>query len=174
MALARREALILGAIGAGAAVAGALLGALALQAQSGAADLLAAPFRDLSGARRTLREWRGRVVLCNFWATWCAPCREEIPMLVVVREVFAAKGAEIVGIGIDQAAKVEEFARTYGVTYPVLIAEADAIELMRRLGNALGGLPYTVVVDRVGAVAHRRLGALTRAEVEGVLEGLLR
>jgi len=122
MALARREALILGAIGAGAAVAGALLGALAL----------------------------------------------------AVREVFAAKGAEIVGIGIDQAAKVEEFARTYGVTYPVLIAEADAIELMRRLGNALGGLPYTVVVDRVGAVAHRRLGALTRAEVEGVLEGLLR
>jgi len=174
MALARREALILGAIGAGAAVAGALLGALALQAQSGAADLLAAPFRDLSGARRTLREWRGRVVLCNFWATWCAPCREEIPMLVAVREVFAAKGAEIVGIGIDQAAKVDEFARTYGVTYPVLIAEADAIELMRRLGNALGGLPYTVVVDRVGAVAHRRLGALTRAEVEGVLEGLLR
>jgi len=174
MALARREALILGAIGAGAAVAGGLLGALALQAQSGAADLLATPFRDLSGARRTLREWRGRVVLCNFWATWCAPCREEIPMLIAVREVFAAKGAEIVGIGIDQAAKVEEFARTYGITYPVLIAEADAIELMRRLGNALGGLPYTVVVDRVGAVADRRLGALTRAEVEGVLEGLLR
>jgi len=174
MALARREALILGAIGAGAAVAGGLLGALVLQAQSGAADLLAAPFRDLSGARRTLREWRGRVLLCNFWATWCAPCREEIPMLVAVRGVFAAKGAEIVGIGIDQAAKVEEFARTYGVTYPVLIAEPDAIELMRRLGNTLGGLPYTVVVDRVGAVAHRRLGALTRAEVEGVLEGLLR
>jgi len=174
MALARREALILGAIGAGAAVAGGLLGALALQAQSGAADLLATPFRDLSGARRTLWEWRGRVVLCNFWATWCAPCREEIPMLIAVREVFAAKGAEIVGIGIDQAQKIEEFAKTYGVTYPVLIAEAGAIELMRRLGNALGGLPYTVVVDRVGAVAHRRLGALTRAEVEGVLEGLLR
>src|SRR3989442_2270666 len=64
MALARREALILGAIGAGAAVAGALLGALALQAQSGAADLLAAPFRDLSGARRTLREWPGPNALC--------------------------------------------------------------------------------------------------------------
>src|SRR5438034_7111989 len=113
MALARREALILGAIGAGAAVAGALLGALALQAQSGAADLLAAPFRDLSGARRTLREWRGRVVLCNFWGAWCAPCRGEIPMLVGVREGFGAEGADIVGIGIDQAAKVEEFVRTY-------------------------------------------------------------
>jgi len=174
MALARREVLILGAIGAAAAVAGGLVGALALQAQSGAADLLDAPFRDLSGTGRTLRDWQGRVVVCNFWATWCAPCREEIPMLVAVQEVYAGKGAEIVGIGIDHAAKVVEFAKTYGITYPVLIAEADAIELMRRLGNALGGLPYTVVLDRVGAVAHRRLGALTRAEVEGVLKHLLR
>ena len=174
MAPARREVLILGAIGAGAAVAGGLVGALALQAQSGAADLLATPFRDLSGAKRNLREWRGRVVVCNFWATWCGPCREEIPMLIAVREVFAAKGAEIVGIGIDQTAKVEEFAKTYGITYPVLIAEARAIELMRRLGNRLGGLPYTVVLDRLGAVAHRRLGALTQAELEEVLRGLLR
>src|SRR5256886_9028084 len=144
MALARREALILGAIAAGAAVAGGLLGALALQAQSGAADLLATPFRDLSGARRTLREWRGRVVLCNFWATWCAPCREENPMLIAVREVFAAKSGAIVGIGIDQAEKIEEFAKTYGVTYPVLIAEAGAIGLVRRLGTAPGGPPHTV------------------------------
>ena len=174
MALARREVLILGAIGAGAALAGGLIGALTLQARSGAADLLAAPLRDLSGAKRTLREWRGRVVVCNFWATWCAPCREEIPMLVAVREVFAAKGAEIVGIGIEQAAKVEEFAKTYRITYPVLVAGAHAIELMRRLGNDLGGLPYTVVLDRPGAVAHRRLGALTRVEVEEVLKGLLR
>jgi len=174
MALARREVLILGAIGAAAAVAGGLIGALVLQAQSGAADLLDAPFRDLSGAKRSLREWRGRVLVCNFWATWCAPCREEIPMLVVVRQVFASKGAEIVGIGIDHAAKVVEFAKTYGITYPVLIAGADAIELMRRLGNVLGGLPYSVVLDRVGTVAHRRLGPLTRAEVEGVLKGLLR
>jgi len=174
MAPARREVLILGAIGAGAAVAGGLVGALALQAQSGAADLLAAPFRDLSGAKRTLREWQGRVLVCNFWATWCTPCREEIPMLVAGREVFSAKVAGRVGIGIDQAAKVAEFAETYRITYPVLIAGAHAIELMRRLGNGLGGLPYTVVLDRLGAVAHRRLGALTRAEVEGVLKGLLR
>jgi thiol-disulfide isomerase/thioredoxin len=174
MAPGRREVLILGAIGAGAAVAGGLVGALALQAQSGAADLLAASFLDLSGAKRTLREWQGRVVVCNFWATWCAPCREEIPMLVAVREVFAAKGVEIVGIGIDHAAKIAEFAKTYGITYPLFIAEARAVELMRRLGNGLGGLPYTVVLDRLGAVAHRRLGALTRAELEGVIRGLLR
>jgi len=174
MAPSRREVLILGAIGAAAALAGGLAGALALQAQSGAADLLAAPFRDLSGAKRTLREWQGRVLVCNFWATWCAPCREEIPMLVAVRGAFAAKGAEVVGIGIDQASKVDEFAKTYGITYPVLIADARAMELMSRLGNGPGGLPYTVVLDRLGAVVHRRLGALARAELEEVLKGLLR
>ena len=174
MAPSRREVLILGAIGAAAALAGGLAGALALQAQSGAADLLAAPFRDLSGAKRTLREWQGRVLVCNFWATWCAPCREEIPMLVAVRGAFAAKGAEVVGISIDQASKVDEFAKTYGITYPVLIADARAMELMSRLGNGPGGLPYTVVLDRLGAVVHRRLGALARAELEEVLKGLLR
>src|SRR5437762_13570309 len=100
MPLARREALILGAIGAGAAVAGALLGALALQAQSGAADLLAAPFRDLSGARRTLREWRGRGGLCHLWAAWGAPCPGEIPMLVAVRGGFAAEGGGSGGVGM--------------------------------------------------------------------------
>src|SRR5438132_13393079 len=108
MALARREAMIVGAIGAGAAVAGGLLGALALQAQSGAADLLAAPFRDLSGARRTLREWRGRVVLWNFWAARWAPCREEIPLPVGVRGVFFAEGAGGVRNGLRQRAKGQE------------------------------------------------------------------
>src|SRR5258708_8903598 len=111
MALARREVLILGAIGAGAAVVGGLVGALARQAQRGAADLLAAPFRDLSGTKRTLREWQGRVVVFNFLATWCAPCREEIPMLVAVPEVFSLKGGENFRIGIHHAAKVEEFSR---------------------------------------------------------------
>ncbi|HXM83111.1 MAG TPA: TlpA disulfide reductase family protein [Burkholderiales bacterium] len=174
MAPARREVLILGAIGAGAAVAGALVGALALQSQIGAAELLTAPFEDVSGARRSLREWQGRVLVSNFWATWCAPCREEIPVLVAVREKFAAKGIEIVGIGIDHRLKVHEFVKSYHITYPVLVTGMGALDLMRRLGNEPGALPYTVVLDRLGAVAHRRLGAFTRAGLEGVVERLLR
>lgn len=174
MAPRRRDTLILGAIAAAAAVAGGLAGALALQARSGAADLLAASFPDLSGKPRRLLDWQGRILVCNFWATWCAPCREEVPMLAAARQQFASKGVEIIGIGIDSADKIREFSRTYGINYPILVADFAAIELMRKLGNRAGGLPYTVVLDRNGALAHRKLGALSRTELQQALEGLLR
>jgi thiol-disulfide isomerase/thioredoxin len=170
----RREALILGAVGAAAAGAGLLAGALALQSGSGAAALLAAAFPDLAGRPRRLIEWRGRILVCNFWATWCAPCREEMPILAEVRQNHASKGVEFVGIGIDTAAKIAQFSKEVPVGYPLLVAGAEAVELMRGLGNLAGGLPFTVVLDRSGTLAHRRLGALSRAELEGVLASMLR
>jgi thiol-disulfide isomerase/thioredoxin len=173
MAPGRREALVLGAIGLGAAALGALTGALALQARSGAAGLLGAPFLDLSGRPRRLLEWQGAILVVNFWATWCVPCREEIPMLVVAAQHYRGKGAEIVGIGIDNASNVAQFARTYAIAYPLLIADAKAIDLMRGLGNGAGGLPFTVVLDRRGVVAYRKLGALSRPDLDRVLVGML-
>jgi len=170
----RRDALILGGVGLAAAAAGALFGALALQARSGAAKLLAASFDDLSGTRRRLLEWQGRVILCNFWATWCAPCREEIPHLVAAQQQYSRSGVQIVGIGIDSADKIREFSRSFGINYPILIADAAAIDLMRGLGNRSGGLPYTVVFDRSGSLVHHKLGPLTREELRQVLERLLR
>jgi thiol-disulfide isomerase/thioredoxin len=170
----RRDTLIVGAVALAAAGAGALAGALALQSRSGAAALLSATYPDLSGRSRQLLEWRGSVLLCNFWATWCAPCREEMPMLAELREKYAPKGAEFVGIGVDPAAKLVEFAATYNIRYPLLVADAGVASLMRELGNGPGGLPFSVILDRSGSVAYRRLGTLNREEVEGVLAGLLR
>lgn len=172
MASGRREALILGAAGAVAAAAGAFFGVLALQARSGAADLLAARFTDLEGRPRRLLEWQGRALLCNFWATWCAPCREEVPLLVAAKQKWLSPSSEIVGIGIDSAAKIRQFAATYKINYPLLVADATAVTLLRRLGNKTGGLPYTVALDRSGAVAERRLGALKEPELRQVLERL--
>lgn len=174
MAIARREALILGGVGLAAAAAGAVVGVLALQSRSGAAALLAARFQDLDGRPRRLLEWQGRVLLCNFWATWCAPCREEIPLLVAAKQQWPTSSLEIVGIGIDSAEKIGEFARTYKVNYPVLVADATAIGLMRGLGNRSGALPYSVVFDRSGAVVERLLGAWTEGDLRRVLSGLLR
>lgn len=170
----RRNALLLGAIGAAAAGAGAVVGALFLQSRSGAAPLLSARFSDLAGRQRRLLDWQGQVLVVNFWATWCAPCREEMPMFVEARHAYAPKGVEFVGIGIDSAAKVQDFARTYRIGYPLLVADSSAVDLMRTLGNLAGALPYTVVLDRSGSVVHRHLGALDRAALDRILQGLLR
>jgi thiol-disulfide isomerase/thioredoxin len=171
--MTRREALTLAAVAAGAAAVGGLVGALGRQA-GGAAELLSTPFRDLRGETHRLREWQGSVLVCNFWATWCAPCREEIPLLRAAKQQFGGKGLEVVGIGIDSVDKIREYAANVGVNYPIFIGEAATLQLMRRVGNAAGGLPYNVVLDRQGAIAHRKLGAFSAAELRQVIDGLLR
>jgi len=169
----RRKALALAGVAGAAAAGGALVGALVVQSGSGAARLLAAHFVDTDGRTRRLLEWQGQVVVCNFWATWCAPCREEVPLLVAAKQQYAAKGLEIVGIGIDQAAKIREFAANYRVNYPMLVAGSEAIDIMRELGNKAGALPYTVLLDRSGRVAGQRLGAFRKEELAQVLTRLL-
>ena len=172
MTIGRRDALLLAAAGVSAAAAGAIAGAFALQSRSGAADLLAARYPDLDGRVRRLLDWQGSVVLCNFWATWCAPCREEVPLLVAAKQQWAARGFEVVGISLDSADKVREFSTNYKVNYPVLIADGSALELLRNLGNRGGGLPYSVVLDRTGTIVHRQLGAVTAPELRRVLASL--
>ena len=174
MRLARREALLLGAVALGAAAAGSLVGVLALQTRSGAAELLAAPFTDLSGKPRRLLEWQGRVVACNFWATWCAPCLAEMPMLSAAQQHYTGKGVSFVGIGFDHAAKIGEFTRKLKISFEILIADPSAIDLMKRVGNPAGALPYTVFLDRSGTIVHRKLGALNRPELDQILAGLIR
>jgi len=169
----RRKALALAGVAAAAAAGGALVGALVVQSSSGAARLLSASFVDLDGQARRLLDWRGQVVVCNFWATWCAPCREEVPLLVAAKQQYARKGLEIVGIGIDQAAKIREFASNYRVNYPMLVAGSEVIGVMRELGNKAGALPYTVLLDRAGRVAGERLGAFHKEELAKVLTQLL-
>jgi thiol-disulfide isomerase/thioredoxin len=167
----RREALILGGVGVAALAAGALAGALAIQSRSGAGKLLSASYPDLSGRLRRLSEWQGRVALFNFWATWCAPCRDEMPLL----DAAAAKlGLSVVGIGIDTADKIREFVAKIGVRYEILVAGADAIQLMKEIGNSAGGLPFSLVLDRAGRLAARKVGPIQGGELEGIVVPLLR
>jgi len=165
----RREFLALGAVGLAAAVAGALLGPMALQSMSGAGQLLAASFPDAAGRPHRLKEWLGKPVVFNFWATWCVPCREEIPLLVDFYKKFGQKGVEVVGICADQVVKMLEFSASYRISYPLLVADAGVFDLLRSLGNRAAALPYSVVVDRSGSIVYTKLGALAPGELEGVL-----
>lgn len=171
----RREVLMLLAVGTVAAGLGVALGPR-LADRLGSADrevLRAARFTDLSGKPRILDEWQGRILVLNFWATWCPPCREEIPALVRARDNLLAKGVEFIGIAIDQEAKVTEFVKSVRITYPVLLADVAGLDLMRKLGNSAGGLPFTVVLDRAGDIAHRHLGVVTQESIEAQLRAML-
>ena len=179
MAHGRREALILGTAGLAAAAAGFLVGPVLLKWATGSGEgaaeiavLRSIALPDLTGQTRRLEEWSDRILVCNFWATWCAPCREEIPLLMAAKLKYASRGVEIVGIAIDNAAKVIEYSASLKISYPVLLAEANGLDLMRRLGNSAGGLPYTVVTPRRGGVVHRKLGAFKGADLDAILDPL--
>lgn len=175
MAFGRRKALIAGAVGVVAAAAGALV-SLGLQRSTdrSSAALQAAKFKDLEGRTRQLGEWKGKFVVCNFWATWCPPCREEIPMLIALSKKMKPKGVEVVGIAVDYEAKVRNFVKDYNVAYPVLVAGPDGLDVMRAAGNVVGGLPFTAFLDRDGKIVHEKLGALNQSEVEDQLAKMLR
>lgn len=131
------------------------------------------PLTTLEGGLQPLHHWRGKILVVNFWATWCAPCRVETPILVKIQHKYASKGVEIVGISLDSASKVQEFAKEYKVQYPLLIAGLEIIEITKDLGNMAAALPYTVVLDRIGNVQARHLGGISESQLELAILPLL-
>jgi thiol-disulfide isomerase/thioredoxin len=131
--------------------------------------ILAAAFPDLNGQRQALSQWRGKVLVLNFWATWCPPCREEIPGFMKLQRELADNGVQVVGIAIDRGDNVNDFAREFGINYPLLLGEDTAFELQSRLGNRSGELPFTVVIDANGRPLSRHLGALSTDQLRALL-----
>lgn len=128
---------------------------------------------DGTGKEVRFEQWRGRVLVVNFWATWCAPCREEMPEFVRLQEELGGRGLQFVGIAVDQADKVLTFGREINVNYPLVIGGYGAMELSKVLGNRLNALPFTVVFNRTGGVAHVQLGPLKEKELRAIAGGLL-
>ena len=135
--------------------------------------LLGVALPDAEGREQSLGQWKGKVLVVNFWATWCAPCREEMPEFVAAQRELGGKGLQFVGIAVDQADKVREFSTEIGLNYPALIGGYGAIELSKALGNRLGALPFTVIVDRSGRIAHTQLGTLREPSLRSIVGQLL-
>ena len=128
---------------------------------------------DINGQLHNSNEWIGKVVLINFWATWCPPCRQEIPGFVNLYQNYQQRGLIVVGIAIDELEKVKSFVKSLNINYPNFASEDSGIDLAIRYGNRIGGLPYTVIINREGKVIFSRLGELSMSDAEQIIIPLL-
>lgn len=137
------------------------------------APIFAATLDNLEGKPLPLADFRGKPLVLNFWATWCPPCRKEIPELIEFHNRYVSRGVTLIGIAVEDKARVAEFVAATPIPFPVLVGRDQGIALLQALGNQSAGLPYTVVLDRQGNIVFTKRGALTRERLEQVIAPLL-
>lgn len=134
--------------------------------QQGAKAIFETQLPNVEGEIQTISQWSGNVVVVNFWATWCTPCREEIPEFIEAQKKFRDQGLIFVGIAIDQEDKVKMFSKEFGINYPVLIGSLSTWSLLEAAGNRHSALPYTVVINRSGEIVETFLGRVNLNKLE--------
>jgi len=137
------------------------------------AAVMAATLPNLDNQPQALKQWQGKVLVVNFWAPWCPPCREEIPGFIDLQKKYGDKGLTFVGIALDEPSRVQAFVDEVGINYPVLIGGTEGGQLSTVAGNRLGGLPYTVVIDRQGKAVANFTGAVAEKKLEELVAPLL-
>jgi len=128
---------------------------------------------DLSGTPRSILSWPGKSMIVNFWATWCAPCRREIPLLRELQQKHGPEGFQIVGVAVDIREDVVKYAQEIGIDYPVLIGEQDGIDAVNKFGQGSIGFPFTVFTDNQGRIVLFHLGEIHKEQAD-VLLGAVR
>lgn len=139
----------------------------------GTQTLFAAKFFDISGKPQAISQWKGKIIVVNFWATWCPPCREEMPELSRLQEQYQDRGLVVLGISTDELDKIREFVKENPVSYPLLSGEIDAMNVGLSLGNDKGVLPYTVIIKPDGNIAKTYFGRVNQALLKETLLSLM-
>jgi len=130
-------------------------------------------FPDVSGNLHSISEWQGKILVINFWATWCSPCRKEIPEFVALQNQYSAKGLQFIGIAIDEQEPVEEYLAATKINYPILIGSVTGIALAHQLGNQIDAVPFTLVVNQQGQIIHQHPGEFSSEQIMEIITPLL-
>ena len=128
---------------------------------------------DLENKTHSIQEWDNKVILLNFWATWCPPCRREIPAFIELQDQFGPQGFQVIGVAIDEKEAVQDYSDGMGVNYPILIGNNTALEISAAYGNRFGQLPYSLVIDRKGVIQFIGKRELSFADIEEQIKPLL-
>jgi peroxiredoxin len=132
-------------------------------------QLPAFSLKDRNGTATPISKWHGKSLIINFWATWCAPCRREMPLLQSLDRDWKSQDFRVIGIAVDQHDSVVAFADALGIAYPLLIGEEDALEVAAQLGVTSPAFPFTVFTDRQGQIVALYLGELHKAQTDLIL-----
>lgn len=128
---------------------------------------------DLSGKSQPISRWQGKTLVINFWATWCPPCLKEIPEFIKLQAELANANVQFIGIAIEEKEPVRDYLETIAINYPILIGGDEGISLSSQLGNIIGAVPFTIVVNEKGQISHRHPGELSREKLLAILNPLL-
>jgi thiol-disulfide isomerase/thioredoxin len=131
--------------------------------------LFNATFQDVNAKPQAIKQWQGKIIVLNFWATWCTPCREEMPELSALNTQYQNKNVIVLGVAIDEIGLIQEFAKENKISYPLLAAGDEGMELAAALGNNKGVLPYTIIIRPDGTVAKTYLGRISKSLLEETL-----
>jgi thiol-disulfide isomerase/thioredoxin len=125
---------------------------------------------DMGGQLRNIKEWDGKLILLNFWATWCPPCLKEIPDFIELQKAYGGQGFQVIGIAIDDEDAVRKYTSEVGMNYPTMVVESEGVGLARRYGNGVGVLPYSVIINRDGEISYTIRGELSKIRTKELLE----
>lgn len=135
-------------------------------------DFFATSLPDLKNQPQALSQWKGKALLVNFWATWCNPCVKEMPALSALQSENKNPRVQVIGIGIDSATNIQDFSTKYKISYPIYVAGTGGSELLRKLGDSAGGLPFSILIGPDGQIKKTYVGSLKMDEVKHDLASL--